>query len=61
MRRKKVILSTLGEHLTEAFRELLRHKNAEVVERHLMPNHKPMCVTIPPRIAMSKIISDAVG
>ena len=45
-RRKKAIFGALRKHLglvpfwVEVFRELARHKEAEVVEGHLMPDHR---------------------
>ena len=56
-RRKKSIFGALRRHVGEIFRELARHKEAEVVEGHLMPDHVHMCISIPPKIA----VANAVG
>ena len=38
-RRKKAIFGSLRRHLGEIFQELAKHKESEVVEGHLMPDH----------------------
>ena len=60
-RRKKAIFGSLRRHLGEEFRELARHKEAEVVEGHLMPDHVHMCVSIPPKIAVSNVVGYMKG
>ena len=60
-RRKKAIFGSLRRHLGEVFRELARHKEAEVVEGHLMPNHVHMCISIPPKIAVANVVGYMKG
>jgi putative transposase len=55
-RRKKAIFGSLRRQLGKVFRELARHKEAEVVEGHLMPDHVHMCVSIPPKVAVSNVV-----
>ena len=38
-RRKKTVFGVLRKHLGRIFRELAQHKESEVVEGHLMPDH----------------------
>ena len=52
-RRKKVIFGALRKHLGAIFRELARHKESEVVEGHLRPDHVHMCLSIPPKYAVA--------
>ena len=60
-RRKKAIFGSLRRHLGEVFRELARHKEAEVVEGHLMPDHEHMCISIPPKIAVANVVGYMKG
>ncbi|MDQ3261811.1 MAG: IS200/IS605 family transposase [Pseudomonadota bacterium] len=60
-RRKKAIFGALRKHLGEVFRELARHKEAEVVEGHLMPDHVHMCLSIPPKVAVSNVVGYMKG
>lgn len=60
-RRKKSIFGALRRHLGEIFRELARHKEAEVVEGHLMPDHVHMCISIPPKIAVANVVGYIKG
>ena len=60
-RRKKSIFGVLRRHLGEVFRELARHKEAQVVEGHLMPDHVHICLSIPPKIAVSSVVGYMKG
>ncbi len=37
--RRKVLYGTLRQHLGEVFRRLVRQKECEIEEGHLMPDH----------------------
>jgi putative transposase len=60
-RRKKRIFGVLRRHLGEIFRELAKHKECEVVEGHLMPDHVHMCLSIPPKYAVSNVVGYMKG
>ena len=60
-RRKKAIFGALRKHLGEVFRDLARHKQAEVVEGHLMSDHVHMCLSIPPKIAVANVVGYMKG
>jgi len=60
-RRKKAIFGSLRRHLGAVFRELARHKEAEVVEGHLRPDHVHMCMSIPPKIAVANVVGYMKG
>ena len=60
-RRKKTIFGVLRKHLGRIFRELAQHKEAEVVEGHLMPDHVHMCLSIPPKYAVSNVVGYMKG
>ena len=47
--RKKTLYVELRKHLGEIFRELAKHRESEVLEGHLMPDHVHMMISIPPK------------
>ncbi|MEL7085687.1 MAG: IS200/IS605 family transposase [Cyanobacteria bacterium J06597_1] len=60
-RRKKVIFGQLRGHLGEMFHELARQKECQIVEGHLMPDHEHMCMSIPPKYAVSQVVGYMKG
>lgn len=60
-RRKKRIYGAIRRHLGTVFHELARHKESEIVEGHLRPDHIHMCVSIPPKFAVSSVIGYIKG
>ena len=60
-RRKKKIFGALRRHLGQVFRELAQHKESEVVEGHLMPDHVHVCLSIPPKYAVSNVVGYIKG
>ena len=60
-RRKKKVFGVLRKHLGEIFRELAQHKESKVVEGHLMPDHVHMCISIPPKYAVSNVVGYMKG
>ena len=60
-RRKKTVFGVLRKHLGQIFRELAQHKESEVVEGHLMPDHVHMCLSIPPKYAVSNVVGYMKG
>ena len=60
-RRKKTIFGVLRKHLGDVFRELARHKESEVVEGHLRPDHVHMCLSIPPKYAVANVVGYMKG
>ena len=55
-RRKKVIFGKLRKHLGQLFHELAKQKGCEIVEGHLMSDHVHMCISIPPKYAVSNVV-----
>jgi putative transposase len=47
--------------LGEVFRELARRKECEILEGHLMPDHAPMLISIPPKYAVSQVVGFIKG
>ena len=60
-RRKKKIFGVLRQHLGEILRELASHKESEIAEGHLMPDHIHMCLSIPPKYAVSGVVGYLKG
>ena len=60
-RRKKLLYDPIRKHLGEIFHELAKHKEVEILEGHLMPDHVHMCLSIPPKYAVSSIVGYLKG
>ncbi|MES3016887.1 MAG: IS200/IS605 family transposase [Bacteroidota bacterium] len=59
--RKKMIFGKLRKALGELFHELAGHKESKIVEGHLMPDHVHMCLSIPPKYAVSNVVGYIKG
>ncbi|ESQ10240.1 MAG: hypothetical protein N838_35635, partial [Thiohalocapsa sp. PB-PSB1] len=53
---RRALYSQLRRHLGGVFRELARHKDGRIEERHLMPDHVHMPISIPPKDAVSQVV-----
>ena len=60
-KRKTQIYGALRRHFGEIFRELARQRGSEVVEGHLMKNHVHICLSIPPKYAVSRVVGCIKG
>ena len=60
-RRKKRIFGAVRKHLGRMFHELARHKECEIVEGHLQPDHVHMCISIPPKYAVASVVGYIKG
>ena len=60
-RRKQRIFGALRKELVGIFHELASHKESRIVEGHLMPDHIHMCVSIPPKYAVSNVVGYMKG
>ena len=60
-RRKKKIFGALRKQLGEIFHELARHKESRIVEGHLMSDHVHICISIPPKYAVSNVVGYIKG
>ena len=60
-RRKKKLFGALRRHLGEIFRELAKHKDSAVVEGHLMADYVHICLSIPPKYAVSNVVGYIKG
>ena len=60
-RRKKKIYGALRKHLGEVFHELAGQKESRIVEGHLQTDHVHMCISIPPKYAVSNVVGYIKG
>ena len=58
---KKKVFGVLRRHLGEMFHELALHKESKIVEGHLMGDHVHMCLSIPPKYAVSNVVGYLKG
>ena len=47
--RRRTLYKPLRPHLGEVFRELARRRESRIEEGHLMSDHVPMLISIPPK------------
>ena len=59
--RKKVIYGGLRSHLGEIFHELAGYRECQIEEGHLLGDHVHMCISIPPKYAVSKVVGYIKG
>ena len=54
--RIKVFYDKLRKRAGEIFQQLCKHKRLKLLEGHAMPDHVPMCLSIPPKYSVSMVI-----
>ena len=59
--RRKVLYGTLRQHLGDVFRELARHRDSEILEGHLMPDHVHMLISIPLKYSVAQVVGYIKG
>ncbi|MEJ7710042.1 MAG: IS200/IS605 family transposase [Pyrinomonadaceae bacterium] len=60
-RRRKAVFGNIRKHLGAIFHELARQKECQIIEGHLMSDHVHMCISIPPKYAVSSVIGFIKG
>ena len=60
-RRRKAIFGDIRRHLGPVFHALAKQKECQIVEGHRMPDHVPMCITIPPKHPVACVIGFLKG
>jgi putative transposase len=60
-RRKKAVYGAIRKYLGSIFHELARQKESKIVEGCLRADHIHMCVSIPPKYAVSSVIGYIKG
>ncbi len=59
--RKKELYGKIRRYLKEVFHELARQKSCEIVSGNIVKDHVHMCISIPPKYAVSEIIGYLKG
>ena len=59
--RRKALYAQLRRDLGPVFRDLAEQKECKVEEGHLMPDHVPMLVSVPPKYAVSSVMGFIKG
>jgi len=59
--RRKTLYEQLRRHLGEVFRTLAEQRQCRILEGHLMPDHVPMLISIPPKYAVSSVVGFLKG
>ncbi len=59
--RKKVIYGRIRQYLGQIFHELAGYREIEIVEGHLQVDHVHMCLSIPPKYAVSSAVGFLKG
>jgi putative transposase len=54
-RRRKQIYGAIRKYLGKIFHELARQKESKIIEGHLCADHVHICVSIPPKFAVSSV------
>ncbi len=60
-RRKQIVFGSLRKYLGVILHELASHKESKIEEGHLMPDHVHMCISIPPKYAVSNVVGYIKG
>jgi putative transposase len=60
-KRKKVIYGNLRDYLGDILHELAKQKGVEILEGHLMRDHVHICLSIPPKFAVSNVVGYLKG
>ena len=59
--RKKKLFGETREYLKRTFHELARQRECEIIAGHIAIDHVHMCISIPPKYAVSEIIGYLKG
>jgi len=59
--RRKTLYLQLRKYLGEVFRKLAGQKESRIEEGHLLADHVPMLIAIPPKYAVSQVIGFIKG
>ena len=59
--RKKELYGKIRKYLRGVFHELARQRNCEIISGNIVKDHVHMCISIPPKYAVSEIIGYLKG
>ena len=60
-RRRRQLYEQIRRQLGAIFHALARQKECQIIEGHVMPDHVPMCLAIPPKPAVAQVIGFLKG
>src|SRR5215467_7570478 len=60
-RRRKALFGNIRKALGPIFHALARQKECRIIEGHVMPDHVPMCIEVPPKHAVASVIGFLTG
>jgi len=60
-RRRRQLYGQIRRHLGTIFHALARQKECQIIEGHVMPEHVPMGIAIPPKVAVAQVIGFLKG
>ena len=60
-KRRTLIFGAIRKRLGDIFHDLARQKGVVIEEGHLMPDHVHMCLSIPPKLAVSNVVGFIKG
>jgi len=60
-KRQKLIYGAIRKDLGEILHDLAKRKGVIIEEGHLMPDHIHMCISIPPKYAVSNVVGYLKG
>jgi len=60
-KRQRLVYGKLRKYLGGIFHDLAGRRGAEILEGHLMADHVHMCISIPPKYAVSHIVGYLKG
>jgi putative transposase len=55
------VYGALRKHLGEVFRKLAEQKESRIEERHLLPDHVHIMISIPPKYAVLQVVGFIKG
>ena len=59
--RRKKMYGAIRTHLGKILHEMAKQKEARILEGHLMSDHVHMCISIPPKFAVSNVVGFIKG
>jgi putative transposase len=60
-RRRKALCGHIRQALGPIFHELARQKDCRSIAGHLLPDHVPLCLEIPPKDAVASVVGSRKG
>ncbi len=54
--RRKTLYGELRRYFGQIFKDLARNRESEIIEGHMMPDHVPMLISIPPKYSVAQVI-----